>query len=124
MLARVASKFRMWMPNMPMTMLNASNATETRPATAIFRVVPRMTKHEIKEYLSKIYELPVKKVNTMNYMGKRKRVVGKRRMAYYKYSDYKKAIVTFDSSLQDVGIGVRIPELEEREEEEKQEVAA
>lgn len=28
-----------------------------------------MTKHEIKEYLTKIYDLPVKKVNTMNYLG-------------------------------------------------------
>jgi large subunit ribosomal protein L23 len=78
-----------------------------------------MTKHEIREYLTKIYELPVKKVNTMNYMGKRKRVVGKRHIAYYKYRDFKKAIVTFDSSLQDVGIGTRIPELEEQEKEEK-----
>eukprot|EP00567_Pseudictyota_dubia_P005079 CAMPEP_0197453036 /NCGR_PEP_ID=MMETSP1175-20131217/33743_1 /TAXON_ID=1003142 /ORGANISM="Triceratium dubium, Strain CCMP147" /LENGTH=53 /DNA_ID=CAMNT_0042986205 /DNA_START=30 /DNA_END=188 /DNA_ORIENTATION=+ len=53
-----------------------------------------MTKHEIKEYLTKIYNLPVKKVNTMNYLGKRKKVIGRRKVAYYKYRDFKKAIVT------------------------------
>eukprot|EP00568_Trieres_chinensis_P001047 CAMPEP_0183308624 /NCGR_PEP_ID=MMETSP0160_2-20130417/22363_1 /TAXON_ID=2839 ORGANISM="Odontella Sinensis, Strain Grunow 1884" /NCGR_SAMPLE_ID=MMETSP0160_2 /ASSEMBLY_ACC=CAM_ASM_000250 /LENGTH=76 /DNA_ID=CAMNT_0025472487 /DNA_START=279 /DNA_END=509 /DNA_ORIENTATION=- len=67
-----------------------------------------MTKHEIQEYLSKIYQLPVKKVNTMNYMGKRKRVFGRRKIAYYKYRDFKKAIVIFDDSLRDVGLGTRI----------------
>eukprot|EP00566_Odontella_aurita_P030618 CAMPEP_0113526692 /NCGR_PEP_ID=MMETSP0015_2-20120614/886_1 /TAXON_ID=2838 /ORGANISM="Odontella" /LENGTH=74 /DNA_ID=CAMNT_0000425053 /DNA_START=319 /DNA_END=543 /DNA_ORIENTATION=+ /assembly_acc=CAM_ASM_000160 len=72
-----------------------------------------MTKHEIKEYLTKIYNLPVKKVNTMNYLGKRKRVIGKRGIAYYKYRDFKKAIVKFDDTLKDVGIGTRIPELDD-----------
>ena len=99
---------------MPMTLVGAKNATETHPATAIFRVLPRMTKHEIKEYLTKIYQLPVKKVNTMNYLGKRKRVMGKRRMVFYKYRDYKKAIVTFDSTMTDVGMGTQIPELGEQ----------
>ena len=75
-----------------------------------------MTKHEIKEYLTKIYDLPVKKVNTMNYEGKRKRVMSQSGMAYYKYKDFKKAVVTFDETMQDVGMGMRIPELEEEEE--------
>ena len=74
-----------------------------------------MTKHEIKEYLTKIYQLPVEKVSTMNYLGKRKQAFGKRRIARWKERDYKKAIVTFDRSLQDVGLGTRIPELEEQE---------
>lgn len=101
------------MPTMPMTLVSARSATESQSATATFRVEPKMTKHEIKEYLTKIYNLPVKKVNTMNYLGKRKKVIGRRKVAYYKYRDFKKAIVTFDSSLKDVGIGTRIPELDD-----------
>lgn len=103
---KIMSKFRMWMPNMPMTLVGAQSATEGAPATATFRVLPKMTKHEVKEYLTKIYDLPVKKVNTMNYMGKRKRAMGRRQIAHYKYKDFKKAIVTFDSTLTDVGRGV------------------
>lgn len=105
---------------MPMTLVDARNATESHPATATFRCLPKMTKHEIKEYLTKIYDLPVKKVTTMNYAGKRKKAVGKRRIIYYKYRDFKKAIVSFDSSLQDVGIGARILELEKDQEEDEE----
>lgn len=114
MLAKARNGFRMWMPQMPMTLVSARNATATHPASAVFRVLPRMTKHEIKEYLTKIYQLPVKKVNTMNYLGKRKQAYGKRGIARWKEKDYKKAIVTFDTSLQDVGLGTRIPELEDQ----------
>jgi ribosomal protein L23 len=60
----------MWMPQFPLTLVSARNATATHPAFAIFRTSPKMTKHEIKEYLTKIYDLPIKKVNTMNYLGK------------------------------------------------------
>lgn len=98
---------------MPMTLVSAKSATSTQPARAVFRTLPRMTKHEIKEYLTKIYDLPVASVNTINYEGKRKRVFTQTGIAYYKYKDFKKAIVTFDSSLQDVGIGMNVPELEE-----------
>ena len=98
---------------MPLTMVSARSATADRAASAVFRTLPRMTKHEIKEYLTKIYGLPVKKVNTMNYLGKRKRVMSQTGIAYYKYKDFKKAIVTFDDTLQDVGLGMRVPELEE-----------
>jgi len=96
--------FRMWLPTMPMTLLNARSATETHPAHATFRVLPRMTKWEVKEYLTKIYKLPVTKVNTQNHEGKRKKVIGKRVVAYYKRADWKKAFVTFDSSVKDVGV--------------------
>ena len=70
MASRAGKQFRMWMPNFPLTMVSARNATATQPAFAIFRTSPKMTKHEIKEYLTKIYDLPVNKVNTMNYLGK------------------------------------------------------
>lgn len=109
---RYLSRFRQWMPTMPMVLVDAVNATERANAQATFRVLPRMTKHEIKEHLQKIYDLPVKRVNTMNYLGKRKRVFGQRRVAYYKYRDYKKAIVTFDDSIQELGLGVKLPEIE------------
>ena len=39
------------------------------PAQAAFYVPPRMTKTEVKEYLTKIYEIPVLKVNTVNVLG-------------------------------------------------------
>jgi len=101
LMARSSSRrgFRMWMPNMPMSLISAQDATETSPAKASFRVLPRMTKHEVKEYLTKIYNLPITKVNTMNYLGKRKKVQARRITAYYKYADWKKAIVTFDKTL-------------------------
>lgn len=105
---KILSRYnKRWLPDMPMTLIGATNATETLPARATFRVLPRMTKHEVKEYLTKIYNLPVKKVNTMNYMGKYKRAMGRTKIVYYKYRDFKKAIVTFDSSFTDVGRGVQ-----------------
>jgi large subunit ribosomal protein L23 len=113
MLANLANGFRMWMPSMPIMMVSARNATARRPATATFRVLPKMTKHEIKEYLTKIYGLPVNNVNTMNYMGKRKMVRSTKVVFHYKYKDFKKAIVSFDRSLLDVGIGMRIPEMDD-----------
>lgn len=115
MLAKITNGFRMWMPTMPILMTSARNATATQPARATFRVLPRMTKHEIREYLVKIYGLPVKKVNTQNYLGKRKQVRGTSKIVYFKYADFKKAIVTFDGSLTDLGKGMRIPELDEEE---------
>ena len=58
-----------------------------------------MTKHEIKEYLSKIYELPVKKVNTANYDGKTKRGSLRLPGAVYKTKAFKKAYVTFNGNV-------------------------
>jgi large subunit ribosomal protein L23 len=113
MLAQVTKQFRMWMPNMPMILVSARNATARQPARATFRVLPRMTKHEIKEYLTKIYNLPVQKVNTSNYLGKRKLVRGSTQVIRYKYRDFKKAIVSFDRSFTNVGIGLRIPEIDD-----------
>eukprot|EP00977_Amphora_coffeiformis_P018582 scaffold6594_cov162-Amphora_coffeaeformis.AAC.11 len=34
---------------------------------------------------------------------------------YFKYKDFKKAVVYFKNSLKNVGIGLRVPELEEQE---------
>ena len=65
----------------------------------VFHVVPSMTKHEVKEYLTKVYDVPVTKVNTMNYDGKWKRAgVGRKFGRHlYRERDWKKAIVTLRS---------------------------
>jgi len=55
-----------------------------------------MTKFEIKEYLTKIYNVAVTKVNTMNYLGKWKRIYGKRRVISHRYRNYKKAVVQYN----------------------------
>mmetsp|Transcript_6548 Transcript_6548/g.20806 ORF Transcript_6548/g.20806 Transcript_6548/m.20806 type:complete len:119 (+) Transcript_6548:115-471(+) len=62
---------------------------------AVFRIEPKMNKLEVREYLEKIYGLPVRKVMTENFMGKRKRITGKRKMFPYARPNYKRAIVTF-----------------------------
>ena len=94
------------MPTLPLILLHATHATPTTPASAIFRIKPQMTKHEVKEYLTKIYNVPVVNVRTQNYLGKRMRIIGKRTVAYAKRPDYKKAFVTLDGSLlADVGMG-------------------
>lgn len=103
----------MWMPNMPMVLTSARDRTAFLPARATFRVLPRMTKHEIAEYLIKIYKLPVVKVNTINYLGKWKRVTSTRKAISFKYKDFKKAYVSFDKSLKTVGIGTRLLDMEE-----------
>ena len=67
------------------------------PNKGVFRVDPKMTKHEVKEYLTKVYNLPVRKVNTVNYEGKLKTGSQRHRGAYYRTKAYKKAYVLFDN---------------------------
>ena len=55
-----------------------------------FRVPPYLTKIEIRDYLEKIYQLDVKKVNTVNYEGKKRRYNGYE----FQRPAYKMAIVT------------------------------
>ena len=97
----------MWMPNMAMTLVSTRDASARQPARAIFRVEPRMTKHEIKEHLTEIYGMPVKKVNTVNFDGKRKRIMGRRKIAYTKYPDFKRAYVNFDWSIRKLGVSFK-----------------
>mmetsp|Transcript_10160 Transcript_10160/g.9103 ORF Transcript_10160/g.9103 Transcript_10160/m.9103 type:complete len:102 (+) Transcript_10160:23-328(+) len=87
---------RVWFPSMFMRLISVQSAK--RPPEAILRVPPSMTKFEIKEYLTKIYNIPVIKVNTMNYQGKWKRILGKRRIISYRRRNYKKAVVTFENT--------------------------
>lgn len=44
--------------------------TNTVPAKAKFQIPPSMTKTEVKEYLTKIYDVNVLNVNTLNVLGK------------------------------------------------------
>lgn len=56
----------------------------------VFIVPPKMTKFEIAEYLKQLYDLPVIKVHTANYLGKWKRNTSG---VKYKLPDFKKAYV-------------------------------
>ncbi|TYZ63434.1 hypothetical protein PybrP1_007293 [[Pythium] brassicae (nom. inval.)] len=83
---------RIKFPNMAVTFMGKNARTRLRENQYVFRVEPNYTKHDIKEYLTKVYGLPVIKVNTMNYEGKFKRAF--RGKHVYKEKDFKKAIVT------------------------------
>ena len=81
--------------------------------SAVFYVPPKMTKFEVKEYLTKIYNVSVKRVRTANFLGltiftarvficfilcsgKWQRFYGKRRVISYKRRDFKKAYVLLE----------------------------
>lgn len=59
---------KVWFPNMFMKLV--SLRMKKTPPVAILHVAPSMTKTEIKEYLTKIYNISVTKICTMNYLGK------------------------------------------------------
>ena len=61
---------RVWFPNMFMKLINVR--TNTTPAVAKLQIPPKMTKTEVKEYLSKIYQINVLDVSTANFLGKLK----------------------------------------------------
>ena len=62
---------RLKFPNMMVTLMNKGKAhAKLKENQHIFRVSPKYTKHDIKEYLTKIYQLPVIAVTTTNYIGK------------------------------------------------------
>ena len=70
--------------------------TKKTPVQAAFNVSPRMTKNEVKEYLTKIYSVPVLKENTVNVLGKYKRLYAKRTVISYKRRNVKLAYVDMD----------------------------
>jgi large subunit ribosomal protein L23 len=85
---------RVFFPSMFMRMVSWK-PTKT-PAQALLHVPPSMTKFEISQYLTKIYNVPVNKVMTANFLGKWKRFYGKRRIISYKRRNYKTALVYYD----------------------------
>jgi large subunit ribosomal protein L23 len=66
------------------------------PALATLQVSPRMTKTEVREYLTKIYDVNVLKVDTMNMAGGWKRLYGKRVTKAYRRRNYKLAYVSYN----------------------------
>mmetsp|Transcript_19719 Transcript_19719/g.19826 ORF Transcript_19719/g.19826 Transcript_19719/m.19826 type:complete len:94 (-) Transcript_19719:234-515(-) len=87
---------KVWFPNIYMRLMSVN--TSKTPAQAVFHVPPKMTKFDIKEYLSKIYDIPVLKVSTAIFLGKWKRLYGKRKVISYKRRNVKKAFVDFEHS--------------------------
>lgn len=57
----------------------------------LFKVAPTARKAEIKRAVEEVFGVKVDNVNTMRYLGKRKR---ERTVRYGKRSDWKKAVVT------------------------------
>ncbi len=57
----------------------------------IFEVTPSSNKVEIKRAVESLFDVKVTQVNTMNYIGKKKR---QRTAKYGKRSDWKRAVVT------------------------------
>ena len=100
--------FCMWMPNMPMILLSVRDATRNAPARATFRMRPEMTKHKVKEYLTKIYGVEVDKVATQNVLRKRTRLVGACAVGHRKEPDWKKAIVSFPRRVERLGVATRV----------------
>ncbi|XP_043196526.1 probable 39S ribosomal protein L23, mitochondrial [Amphibalanus amphitrite] len=64
-------QLRIFLPNFWMKLLKP---THPIPPNAVqFMVSPEMTKHDVKQYLEKIYNVPVVEVNIANKMGKLRR---------------------------------------------------
>ena len=69
---------------------HARTSHQQRHNKFIFRIPPHMGKTELKNILTSLYDLQVKKINTANYDGLIKRSAGN----VYKDKDYKRAVVT------------------------------
>ena len=63
------------------------------PHQAVFKVPPQLSKVDIKDYLSRLYNINITDVRTMNYLGKVKKDENGR---VQKRPDFKKAIITMD----------------------------
>ena len=59
---------QVWFPNMALTLVRRSTAALPKN-TYLFRCDPKYTKSEIQEYLTKVYNVNVASVNTVNYLG-------------------------------------------------------
>ncbi len=71
--------------------------SEMQEGKYTFKVAKKATKVEIKNAVEKLFEVKVLKVNTMTVKGKEKRVG----VHQGKTSDWKKAIVTIDTDVQE-----------------------
>ncbi len=58
---------KVFFPNLFMRLIGINTTKEV--GTAALRISPKMTKTEVTEYLTKIYNIPVLKVRTANFAG-------------------------------------------------------
>ena len=77
-------------PTNHITLRLERNATMKRENKFVFIIPPRMSKWELKQILTKVYDVDVLKINVANYDGK---IQKWQRQHIYKEKDYKKAIV-------------------------------
>ncbi|RDD43751.1 39S ribosomal protein L23, mitochondrial [Trichoplax sp. H2] len=87
---KIPSQKRIFLCDWQMTLIRPGKPVPSN--TAVFRVPLVMTKFDIKNYLQKIYNVEVFKVNTTITQGKRKKYAYIRGV-YDKEPDYKKAYV-------------------------------
>lgn len=59
----------------------------------LFKVAPAANKIEVKRAVEELFKVSVKKVNTLNYRGKKKR---ERTVRYGRRADWKRAVVTLN----------------------------
>lgn len=58
---------KVWFPSMFLRLISVN--LNKKPAQALLHIPPSMTKTEVKEYLTKIYDIPVLSVSTTNMLG-------------------------------------------------------
>lgn len=80
-------------PNQTMALISRDIKDFTSEGPYVFRVAKSMSKLDIREYLTKIYQVRVIRVNTSNVLGKGYRYT---RSTTRKEADWKKAYVYID----------------------------
>lgn len=78
---------RFYFPNIIFTLIRSGKPRD--PNEVVFRVPKVLNKMDIKQYLEKLYNLPVSRVHTVNFLARESQGGRKRRPAY------KNAIVTY-----------------------------
>mgnify|MGYP003987897215 CR=1 FL=1 len=61
---------KVWFPTMYMALVQTKRVAPPALSQATFTIPKKMTKTEVKEYLTKIYSMDVQQVNTVNMIGK------------------------------------------------------
>ena len=82
---------KVYFPNFIFTLIRSGKRRD--PNQAVFRVPAMLTKIDISQYLSKIYNLNVTDVHTVNFISRESKA--RRR----NFSSYKNAIVTYKDSI-------------------------
>ena len=89
---------KVWFPNERVILVKPERLDVTA-TDLVFRVPPHLTKHEIKDMLEAVYGFDVKKVTTVNRLGKIKYPAGFSMVASkaYRRPDFKQAYVKLNS---------------------------